>query len=108
MATTVKEMIKTIKEIKLNPALLDEYGLNPVTFRLLRLASQIYIYWSQHHEDLKEISGQPANSLRKLVDRSLLVGPLRGDKITYCPFTITEMGRETLAEYRKEIKGEKD
>lgn len=80
---------------KINHALIDEYGLNEVTFKLLKLASKSDIQWNG--PGLRAISGQPANSLRKLVDRGLLTGPARQEKIAARPFALTDAGRDTLA-----------
>lgn len=84
-----------MKNGKINHSLIDEYGLNEVTYKLLKLAEGSPITWGG--PGLKAITGQPANSLRKLVDRGLLTGPARDEKISARPFALTAAGRDTLA-----------
>lgn len=80
---------------KINHALIDEYGLNPTTYRLLKLASKSAIAWNG--PGLRAITTQPAPGLRKLVERGLLDGPGRTEKIAVRPFALTDAGRDTLA-----------
>ncbi len=72
-------------------ALLDEWGLNAITYQVLGLA-QKPIDWRDQDTlaRLKKISGNPAVSLRKLVDRGLLFGPSRKQSITKLPFMVTD------------------
>jgi len=79
-----------------NQALLNEYGLNTITYRLLDLARRTPLHWARHSDALKKISGNSANSLRKLVDRHLLVGPQRGEGIASKMFALTASGLDTL------------
>jgi DNA-binding PadR family transcriptional regulator len=81
--------------IKIDHALIDEYGLNPLNYRLLKLASKSDIQWNG--PGLRAITTQPANGLRKLVERGLLSGPAQSEKITARPFSLTDQGRDTLA-----------
>jgi hypothetical protein len=83
------------------PQLLDEYGLNEVTYGLLLLAFEHNIQWSEHQVELKQISGQPAVALRKLVDRGLLTGPGRGVNIGAQVFALTQRARRILAKIER-------
>jgi hypothetical protein len=74
--------------------LIDEYGLNPTTYRLLKLAQGGPIEWLG--PGLKAITTQPAPGLRKLVERGLLSGPARTEKVNCRPFEMTEKGRDVL------------
>lgn len=78
--------------------LLDEYGLNQTTYRLLSLARGGPLSWASpdHHARLKQISGTPAASIRKLIDRKLLTGPARGEKIHSRLIGLTATGLDTL------------
>ncbi len=86
---------------QINHALLDEYGLNEVTYRLLALVDAAIhpIKW----EEIKlivayyKITGNPAPSLHKLVDRGLLSGPVRTENISSRPFQVTGQGHTILA-----------
>lgn len=90
--------MKTIEVKQPTPALLDEYGLNQTTYRLLDLARSMTISWASpdHHKALKKISGNPAASIRKLIDRKLLTGPARGEKIHSRLIGLTATGLDTL------------
>jgi hypothetical protein len=82
-------------------ALLDEYGLNEVTYRLL-------VKVAAHPEPLpwrlvkmtaghERVTGNPAPALRKLVDRNLLSGPRRGEDIRNESFAATQAGFDLVA-----------
>jgi hypothetical protein len=95
---------------KINHQLIDEYGLNPTTFRLLKLASKSAIEWNG--PGLRAITTQPAPGLRKLVERGLLDGPARTEKVNCRPFSLTEEGRDVLARIERgvpavEVAGER-
>ncbi len=87
---------------KINHALLDEWGLNQVTYQILNLSCEP-IDWHDAETlvRLKEISGQPAAALRKLVDRGLLDGPSRKQLITERPFEATKKGLELLDKIKR-------
>lgn len=83
----------------INHGLIDEYGLNPLNYRLLKLAQGSDIEWNG--PGLRAITTQPATGLRKLVHRGLLDGPAQSEKITARPFALTDKGRETLAKIER-------
>lgn len=91
-----------MKTDKIDHALIDEYGLNPLTYRLLRLASKSAIQWNG--PGLRAITTQPANGLRKLVERGLLDGPAKTEKIAARPFELTAAGRDTLARIERGLR----
>jgi hypothetical protein len=91
-----------MKNDKIDHQLIDEYGLNPLTYRLLRLASKSDIEWNG--PGLRAITTQPANGLRKLVERGLLSGPGRTEKINCRPFALTDAGRDTLARIERGLQ----
>lgn len=75
--------------------LLFEYGLNFIQYQMLALlAENGPITWPDPR--FKAVSGQPGQSLRKLVDRGLLTGPTRQQKIKDCPFALNEQGATVL------------
>lgn len=85
-------------------ALLDEYGLNSVSYLMLALIRQhSQMSWSKlgHLTLFKRISGQPAATLRKLVDRGLITGPARSRPIRSAPFAIAPRGEEILAKIER-------
>lgn len=80
-------------------ALLDEYGLNEVAYRTLCLVRDAKsLFWQQpaHQQALKKISGNPAVSLHKLIDRRLLIGPPRDERIGSRPIFISDEGLNLL------------
>jgi hypothetical protein len=92
----------TRKELAVNKynllKLAFEYGLNEVHFGLLKLIekSQIVHWDSEEYLKMRKLSGQPAVSLRKLVDMGLLCGPARGEPINSKPFELSEQGRSVI------------
>ncbi|MCK6629328.1 MAG: hypothetical protein L6R45_29645 [Anaerolineae bacterium] len=89
-------------------ALLDEYGLNQVTYRLLAaIATPPPLSASERGPGgevswpalktialQQKITGNPAPALRKLVERGLLAGPARDEDIHARPFTLTPQGHD--------------
>lgn len=86
----------------MNPslALLDEYGLNQVTYRLLVMVAAALspLSWGRIKSDAahEKITGNPAQSLRKLIDRGLLTGPGRNEDINAHPFATTPQGHKLI------------
>lgn len=76
------------------PALLDEYGLNEVTWRLLvKIAAHPEpMTWTliKRISKTEHITGNPAQSLRKLIDRGLLTGPARHEDLITRPMAATQ------------------
>lgn len=85
--------------------LLDEYGLNQVTFKLLGMADAATepLTWAaiKPIAAFYKITGNPAPALRKLVDRGLLTGPARNEDIKAKPFALTDAGRDILARIQR-------
>lgn len=81
--------------------LIFEYGLNETQYRVLCLLQeeQGLIWWTNgyHQKQLKKISGQPGQTLRKLVDWGILEGPARGELIGVKAFRLTDKARDLLA-----------
>lgn len=80
--------------------LLLEYDLNFVQYQMLALLSDTGpLTWPDTR--FNAVSGQPGQSLRKLVDRGLLVGPARRQKINAAPFALSEQGETVLGNVRR-------
>lgn len=76
-----------------------EYDLSEPHYLLLKLIEASGpLRWdtAADYARLKEVSGNPAALLRHLVDRGLLSGPARGEKIQAAPFGLTDEGRDLL------------
>jgi hypothetical protein len=90
---------------QINHALLDEYGLNEVNWRLLALvaAAASPLKWKEIKPIAAyyKITGNPAPSLHKLVDRGLLSGPARTEHIMSSPFQATGQGHTILAKIER-------
>jgi len=83
-----------------SPALLDEYGLNQVTYHLLLMIitdpDLSTWYLIKRFAAARSITGNPAQSIRKLIDRDLLAGPNRDQPIDARPITVTQRGRDLI------------
>lgn len=99
------EADQKMKEKTPSHQLLDEYGLNEVTYKLLVLvaAATEPLSWKaiKPIAAYYKITGNPAPSLHKLVDRGLLTGPARTEYVGTYPFAITDQGRDILARIQR-------
>lgn len=81
-----------------------EYDLHESLYLLLKLVEESGpLRWdtAADYTLLKEVSGNPAALLRHLIDRGLLSGPARGQKIQTAPFALTDQGRELLGKIER-------
>jgi len=85
--------------------LLDEYGLNAVSHAaLVTVRDHGPIGWDDPRLREGIPSLRPAPTLRKLVDRGLVIGPARNESIRARPFAITEAGRDVLARIERGLR----
>lgn len=85
--------------------LLDEYGLNAVTYQFLALVHQAAHpfdwFLLKHVARTEKITGNPAPALRKLVDRGLITGPARSEGISARRFGPTDQGEIIFSRIRR-------
>ena len=79
---------------------LSEHGINWIQYQVLAMLNQTGpVNWPDVR--FKAISGQAGQSLRTLVERGLITGPERRQKIGSVPFALSEQGTTVLGKVER-------